>query len=204
MAASTLCAAALSDEDEQSFDRALAWLRGPGPPGCPASSSKARSSEAESSGKVSERKTCSFGRLGLLPGAGRGAWSTKSNSYAVAKGPFVFPGLPVPASPPTADPVIPAAHRVPLRDSAGLRAASTRGVEACGTGAVWSPACGCWCWEVLGVLLCVQKHPSCGRAFDLYLALDKSAIIVSMVAAISAIITATVTSQNQVATAATS
>ncbi|KFO30142.1 hypothetical protein H920_08489 [Fukomys damarensis] len=54
----------LLDEEKQSFDWDLAWLWGPGPPGRPASSSKAQSSAAESSGKVSERKTCSFGALG--------------------------------------------------------------------------------------------------------------------------------------------
>ncbi|KFO36925.1 Catenin alpha-3 [Fukomys damarensis] len=63
MAASILCVATSLDEEKQSFDWALAWLQGPGPPDCPASSSKARSSTAESSGKISEQRTCSFGAL---------------------------------------------------------------------------------------------------------------------------------------------
>ncbi|KFO34273.1 hypothetical protein H920_04321 [Fukomys damarensis] len=43
----------LTDEEKQSFDRALAWLWGPRLRGHPVSSSKAQSGTAESSGKVS-------------------------------------------------------------------------------------------------------------------------------------------------------
>ncbi|KFO18475.1 hypothetical protein H920_20155 [Fukomys damarensis] len=161
----------LSDEEKQSFDWALAWLRGPGPPGCPASSSKAQSRAAENSGKVSERKTCSFGAPD--PAA-------RSQEGCLVRGRVRAQGVERAAG---------TGARLGLRRPGAL--AAPRPVAPVRPGTAFLP-------QSLGSLLCPGQIRN-KKDFEISALI---AVIVSMVAAISATTMATVTSQNQVTTAA--